>query len=126
MIQNKNNIEGKILAIEMELSLCDADLDVLTMDMYYFKDLLDTLKYNYNFLKKETIVVMMYQYRKTIIEMGAVETKVISVKNQMDKVNKSIDAKVKTLEYLYEELERKNELEKFKILQFKRRDDESK
>ena len=117
---SKSSLQSKILAIEMELSLIDNDLDVLRLDIIFFNNLLNDLVYNYNFLRKEAIIVKIHEYKRTAMELGVVESKILKLNNNIDLVNKKAKRRMKELNILYNELEIESKVDN--VIYFKKRD----
>lgn len=115
---SKNSIGSKILAIEMELHLAEQDLDVLNADLAYLEKTYVTMDYGVNFLRKEAPVVSINEYRRIIVDMSYVHTKIRSIKNSMAKLEKAISNKLRDLDYYYKYYEQ--ELYEVKVLEFRK------
>lgn len=119
---NKNSLNSKVLAIEMELNLAEQDFDSLSADLAYLEKLGNTLTHNIDFLKREAKIVVATEYRRARVELAHVGTKIRSLSNQILQVEKSIERKMLALDYYYKLFDMEYELESNKVLLFRGKD----
>ncbi len=109
-LKNKD-LESTIIALEMDVSLLENDLSVIDLDLKYFENRINDLEYNYSFLKKEGIIVSIAEYKRTVIELGAICSKIKDLKTKVNQIGLSMSKKMKDLDLLYRYFDNLNDSE---------------
>jgi len=80
-LQRLKIAEKTIIEIEMRLNLIEGDLIVINSDLDYLNKIKEDLEYNIDLLKKEKIIAIASQYRRSINELAVVNTNIHNYEN---------------------------------------------
>lgn len=101
-----NELRGTILGLEMEMNLLEHDLNRIEVDLFYLDKLQRDLTYNINLLKRDDIVAVLPEYRKSVSALKEVRGNIIKFNNLRQKIQKSIDTKLKQYDFYFNEFEK--------------------
>ena len=68
--------EKAIIEIEMRLNMVESDLIVINNDLDYLRKIKEDLEYNIDLLKKEKVIAIASQYKRSIDELSVVNTNI--------------------------------------------------
>lgn len=87
-LKKLKRLRDTIVGLEMELSIVEQDLIVVTSDLNYLHEMENTLLENLKILKKEKVIAMASQYKKSINELEDVRSAIrkrVNVKINLDR-----------------------------------------
>lgn len=90
-------LRDNLIGLEMDLDITEKELDILDKDVGYLEIARSTLLENLKILKKEKVIAIASQYKKTIAELQYVEDKIIAYRKHIF----SLEQKLKKLERLH-------------------------
>ena len=119
-----NNVQAKLLGIEMDLNIAEEDLVEIDKNLTYYNSLRADLIYNLKMLKNPNIVVVISSYNQSIVELKEVQAKLLDYRNMKRKVNIKVERLEKVANGCYEEVESIHSEIKInkKILLFKKKE----
>jgi hypothetical protein len=116
-----DNIKGMVVGLEMETNLLEHDLGRIEVDLFYLDKMQRDLVYNINLLKRDDIVSVISQYRKSVDALREVRKQIIKFRYLRQDLQKNIESRLKQCEYYLEQFKRECE-NNHKLLQFKKRE----
>lgn len=69
-------LRDTVIGIDMEMNLLEKEIDILNTDIHYMKIAKSALKENLKILKKEKVIAMANQYKKSIDELQHITNKI--------------------------------------------------
>ena len=119
-----NNLRGKLLGIEMELSIIEQDITEVNEQLAYLEIIQSDLIYNLEFLQRPEVVAVIMSYNQSITQLKEVQSRIlkyrstkISLENKMEKYEKIQDSCYEDIEAIYCSMEKDK-----KILLFRKRE----
>jgi hypothetical protein len=85
------NIRGKILATELEISLIDNEIKRLELEKTYFSAMIESREANIEILKKREIICTIKGYKQSKEDLVFFKEKLINIDNYIDKKRKEMD-----------------------------------
>jgi len=79
----------------METNLLEHDLNRIEIDLFYLDRLQRDLTYNINLLRRDDIVAVLPEYKKSMEALEEVRTNIIKFSNLRKKLQNSIDSNLK-------------------------------
>jgi hypothetical protein len=111
-------LRGKILALEMELSLIAKDLERFKMELNFNKNVLVNILENINFLKTSKSAVSLNEFKKIKQQKSLVEKRILHYQNKIIPLEKVLRDKennhkhnMDLFEHLYKQQFKNNILE---------------
>jgi hypothetical protein len=111
-------LRGKILALEMELSLISKDLERFKMELKFNKNVLINILENINFLKTSKSAVSLNEFKKIKQQKSLVEKRILHYQNKITPLEKTLKNKenhhkhsMDLFEHLYKQQFKNNILE---------------
>ena len=86
-----NDLKGRIVSLEMELSILEQDIASVETDLCYLDVMQKDLNYNLDLLKKGEIVSVITAYKLSKDQLENVRLKTIELKNLKIKINNKIN-----------------------------------
>lgn len=117
----KNDLIGAILGIEMDINMLEEDIDVLNRDLDYLDAVRHEMDGNLIFLKEKAICISLKEYKKVLMELGFLETKIKQHRQLLTSLNSQMDKKLEALEHYQRLHEIEHEYLSRKILPFVRK-----
>ena len=112
LLNKVKKLKDALLGLEMELDILESDLFELTVDLKHLHKAKEGLMYNIDFLKKDGIVAVASEYKKSVEQLKIISGKILKyqalkskVMSNMKEKIKSKDFHQKSFEEAYKELE---------------------
>ncbi len=96
LLDKVKKLKNTLLGLEMELDILEADLFELTADLNHLIKAEESLVYNICFLKKDGIVVVASEYKKSVSELKTVRSKILKYQSLKSKVLNSMKYKIQS------------------------------
>jgi hypothetical protein len=118
---NLNKLRGKIIGLEMEVSILQQDLEYIELDLVYLNKICEELQYNLEFLKKNSITVTLDSYSLSLDQLKAARERILELKTLKRQLMQSLESTIEEqLKYIDIFMELKKQPQQAKILQFKK------
>lgn len=108
------NIRGTIVGLKMELALLEQDLNKIEVDLFYLDKLQRDLVYNIQILKRDDVISVITEYRKSLEVLKEVRRKILKFRFMRQNLQDTIDKKMKQYDYYFEQLQNTNKVLPFK------------
>jgi len=117
LLNKVKKLKDALLGLEMELDILEADLFELTVDLKHLNKIEESLIYNIDFLKKDGIIAVASEYKKSVEQLKTVRDKILKYQSLKNKVMNSMKQKIQSKDFYQEEFNKKyKELENNQIL----------
>lgn len=104
-LQRIKELQGVVLAIEMDLKLLDDDLDTVTKHITYLKRLENDLIYNINLHRSDQVISVVTEYKKSLNELDLVRQEMSKQKSKIAVIKNRIDRKMKAYDYYMQQFD---------------------
>ncbi len=116
-LQKLKKIRDTIVGLEMQLNLIHGDMDVIMTDLIHMYAIEAELSENIVILKKDKIVTIASEYKKSVYELGMVQKKIAQWKNRELSLSRRMEVKERAYKSNVEQFESlKSILEKQKVI----------
>jgi predicted nucleic acid-binding Zn-ribbon protein len=88
-------LRGKLLGMEMELSLISKDLERFKMELSFNQNVLVNITENIMFLKKSKAAVSLNEYKKIKQQKSLIEKRIFHYRNKITPLQKDLASKEK-------------------------------
>jgi len=117
LLNKVKKLKDALLGLEMELDILEADLFELTVDLKHLNKIEESLIYNIDFLKKDGIIAVASEYKKSVEQLKTVRDKILKYQSLKNKVMNSMKQKIQSKDFYQEEFNKRyKELENNQVL----------
>jgi len=88
-------LRDTLIGLEMDVSMAEKELEIITTDIHYMEIAESTLKENLNILKRERVIAMASQYKKSIQELSHIHSKIKTYRVHATRLEKRLDELVR-------------------------------
>ena len=94
-IAELKHLKGCILGLEMDLTLIERDIIVVTNDIDFLKKMEKDLIFNIQLLRRKNVIAIASEYKRSIEELGRVQSDIKSYTDLKNKLNSDYSEKLK-------------------------------
>lgn len=110
-------LQDTVIGLELELDMTEKEILVLSSDIGYMEIARDTLIENLKILKKEKIIAMVSQYKKSINDLNYITNKIRKFKKKLFELEQHYDKNLRHYNiYKKDYLEHKKLVENQKVI----------
>jgi len=99
-----------LIAIEMDINVIEMDLNSISKDMVTLTSIKEELEYNIDFLKKEGVIAVASEYKKSLVQLDKVNKKIFKFKTLKNILTGNLSDKEKSHKYYFKEYEKAHRL----------------
>ncbi len=116
-LQKLKKIRDTVVGLEMQLNLIHSDMDVIMADLLHMYAIEAELTENINILKKDKIVAVVSEYKKSVYELGVVRKNIAQWRNKELLLSRRMEIKERAYKSNIEQFELlKKVLERQKVI----------
>lgn len=110
-------LQDIVVGLEMQINVFEQDLNIIEHNLTTLYKAEKDLVFNINFLKKEKIVAVAVEYKRSINDLANVRKKISELVSNKNKVKKDLNKKLKNFEkYMQEWKYAKKQLDNEKVV----------
>ena len=116
-LQKVKILRDHVLGLRMELDLIVNDLRIINIDLEYLENIEEELVYNIKILKREKVVAIISQYKKSLLELESVKKNITHYRNNKAILEQKYEIKTKNYKKTHEDYEiRRKAMENSKVI----------
>ena len=110
-------LRDHMIGLRMELDLVINDLSVVNTDLEYLEKIEQDLVTNIIILKKEKVIAIASQYKKSLLELESVRKNISHYRNTKLQLDRKYEIKSKSYQRIFEDYEhRRKIMERSKVI----------
>lgn len=110
-------LQDTVVGLEMQINVCRQDLDIINHNLTILYKAEEDLVFNINFLKKEKIVAVATEYKRSIDDLIDVRKKISQLTSNKIQVERKLEKNLKNFEeYMGEWEYAKKQLDNEKVV----------
>lgn len=104
-LKKVKHLEDKVVGLDMQISMCVQDLQIAQQHLQKLKSSEKDLVFNVNFLKRDNVVAVANEYRKSVDQLKYIRKKISEISSKMAGIERELDQKRKQFENYSNEFE---------------------
>ena len=111
------HLRDTLVGLEMQIGSIQQDLSIIDYNLAHLRRLERELVFNINFLKKEKIIAIAQEYKKSVLELKSVRKSIVKYVNDEIRISAKLERYIKRYsEYEEEFLSAQRQLENEKVV----------